>query len=334
MNLSSLDTTLRSLTSSEQKYLSGFYTDPFSLMPVIEKDGQIIHQMIFQDGSHLNAHNGALFLKKQSRYLACPMHVHNWVEINYMYSGQCPQTINNTSYVLEQGQVALIDTETPHSTAKLNDNDIMLSLVIHKDYLNSNFFNRLSTDSILSEFFINAINENTNHNNYILFHSEKSQKLQLFFHELFCEFYDPSINSTDMINSLVTLVLCELINVYENDVERQRLDMNKSTIGPILRYIESNYHTCTLESTAKFFNMNPNYLTTLLKQRTGNSYKELIQQQRLTRAAQFLRNTSLSITEISNKVGYGNVNFFYKKFKEHFNCLPKEYRQKNKKSYK
>ena len=57
--------------------------------------------------------------------------------------------------------------------------------------------------------------------------------------------------------------------------------MHKNSISPILRYIEGNYRTCSLESTAKFFNMNPNYMTTLLKNRTGHSYKDLIQKQAL-----------------------------------------------------
>lgn len=73
--------------------------------------------------------------------------------------------------------------------------------------------------------------------------------------------------------------------------------------------------------------MNPNYLTTLLKQRTGHTYKELIHQQRMTRAGQLLRNISYSVTEVANEVGYENISFFYKKFKEYFGCSPKEYRE-------
>lgn len=329
MNPNSLDATLRALTPSEQKYKNGITINPFADLPLIEHGGRQIPQMRFTAPAGTDNWHGLLFVKKQSRYLACPTHTHNWIEINYMYTGQCPQLINSTSYTLEKGQVVLIDSDTPHSTGRLEENDIMISLVISKKYLNSNFFNRFSEDSILSRFFINTINENTNHDNHILFHSEKSRKLPLFFNELLCEIYDPSINSSDMVNSLVTLVLCELINVYENDVARQNLDMNQNSISPILRFIEGNYKTCTLESTAAFFNMNPNYMTTMLRQHTGSSYKELIQRQRLTRAGQLLRNTNSSVTDVANEVGYENISFFYKKFKMQFGCSPKEYRQNN-----
>lgn len=328
MNLNSLDATLRALTPSERKYKYEKKYYHFDTLPLVEHNGQKIRLMQFVPGvSQLNANHGLLSIKKQSRYQSCPMHIHNWIEINYMYSGCCPQIINGHAYTLKKGQVALIDTDTPHSTTALGDDDIMISFVISKKYLTSNFFNRLSEDSILSQFFINAINENTNHDNYIVFHSERSRKIPIFFNELLCELYDPSINSEDMINSLFTLVICELINVYENDLERQNLNMNKNSISPILRYIERNYKTCTLESTAAFFNMNANYMTTLLKQRTGSSYKDLIQRQRLTRAAQLLRNTQLSVIEAANEVGYENISFFYKKFKTQYGCSPKEYRE-------
>lgn len=328
MNLSSLDATIRALTPSERRYKSGETFHAFDSLPLIEHHGQMVRLMRFNTTSpNMYAIHNFLFIKKHSRYLPHPMHIHDWIEINYMYSGRCPQIINGISYILEEGQVVLIDTDTPHSMDfPLGDNDIMISLVINKQYLSSNFFNRLSRDSILSSFFINAISENTGHNNYILFHSEHSRKLQVFFHELLCEMYDPSINNNDMVNSLVTLVLCELINVYENDLERQNLYMKKNSISPILRFIESNYNTCTLDSMAKFFNMNPNYLTTLLKQKTGSSYKELVLKQRLARAAQMLRNTSWNVTDVANEVGYENISFFYKKFKEQYGCSPKDYR--------
>jgi AraC-like DNA-binding protein len=327
MNLNSLDATLRSMTPSEKRYKYEHRYFDFAALPSVERDGEQIAIMeVATKKDALSSSGNLLFIKKTSRYQACPPHIHNWIEINYMYSGSCPQIINGHAYTLGQHQVALIDTDTPHSTAALGDDDIMISLIIDKKYLSSNFFNRLSMDSILSRFFINAINQNTKHDNYILFHSERSRKIPVFFNELLCELYDPSINSTDMINSLFTLVLCELLNVYENDMELQNLNMNKNSISPVLRYIEKNYRTCTLESTAAFFNMSPNYMTTLLKQRTGSSYKELLQRQRLNRAGQLLRNTQLSVTETAHAVGYENVSFFYKKFKEQFGYLPKEYR--------
>lgn len=328
MNLTSLDDNLRMYTKSELRYKAGFQSNFWEKLPVSYYNDKPVY--LFNSTGSLSDSIHKLSVKKQSRFSPCPLHTHTWVEINYMYSGSCPQTINDQNYILKEGQVILIDTDTPHSTQALGDNDIMISILIDKDYLNTNFFNRMSKDSILSQFFINAIAHNTNHNNYILFHSNHSRRIPIFFKELLCEFFDPSLNSNDMINSLFNLILSELINVYENDMEKQNIKLsNKISIIAILRYLEGNFKTCTLDSTATFFNMNPNYLTTLLKQHTGMSYKELVQYQRLKYAEKLLANTQLPITEIANSIGYENISFFYRKFKQAYGCLPKEYRKKH-----
>ena len=44
--------------------------------------------------------------------------------------------------------------------------------------------------------------------------------------------YDPSINSHDIINSLMTLILCELIDVSEKDMEKQDNIMKRNSIRP------------------------------------------------------------------------------------------------------
>lgn len=325
MDTLTLDKFLKKETQSEKKYKTGRGFYPYEKLPLVKRGKNLVRLMVV-DSIINTTSNNLLNVKKQSRYQSIPMHAHDWIEINYMYSGCCPQIINDIPCILRKGQVMLIDTDIPHSTAALGEDDIMVSMLIEKEYFNSNFFNRLSCDSIISSFFINSMQENARHDNYILFHSENSRTVPLYFNEFLCEMFDPSINSEDMIQSLIILILCSLINSYEEDQERTELGINQNSIGPILRYIERNYKDCSLESTAASFNMNPNYLTTLLKQRTGHSYKDLVQQQRLQLAAQTLRNTDRSVTEIANNVGYENMSFFYKKFKTSYGCSPKEYR--------
>ncbi|XOJ03132.1 helix-turn-helix domain-containing protein [Paenibacillus polymyxa] len=60
---------------------------------------------------------------------------------------------------------------------------------------------------------------------------------------------------------------------------------------------------------ASLFGFHPNYLSSLLKKGTGKSFKQLLQLQRISQAALFLSNSSLSIPEISEKVGYSSITF-------------------------
>ena len=158
------------------------------------------------------------------------------------------------------------------------------------------------------------------------FHSENDRRIPMFFNELFCECFDPSINSTDIIMHLFYTIMAELINVYEDDLTKGGSYSHNSIVIPMLRYMERNFRTCTQESVADFFHISPNYVTRLLKKYTGMTYIQLIQAQKLQTAANLLKQTTLPVTEIAQRAGYENVTFFYKKFQEKYHCQPGEYR--------
>ena len=223
----------------------------------------------------------------------------------------------------------LIDTETPHSIGYTNENNILINFLMPKRYLHSVLNNNLIETNIITQFLIAAINEKRNHDNFIIFNSYDNRRIKIFIDEILCEFYDPSLNSRVIKLNLLSLIFLELLNVIENEKEKDSIASYHTAIVPILKYIKENFNTCTLESIAKYFNMNPNYLTTLLKKSTGNSYKELVMTQRLNHAAELLRSSDIPISEIIHLVGYKNMSFFYKKFQEIYGDTPKSYRENN-----
>lgn len=340
MNISTLHQLLMALSESEQNYKKGASFTNWNHLDKVTIQGRSVYIMdpFFRNSTvsgfffstdpnnpSLNMPN--LSIKRNSRFNPVPEHIHTYVELNYVYSGSCPQTIDQTPILLEKNQILLIDSGCPHSIEALGENDVMISILISKDFLKNHLFSQFSKDSRLSQFLIQAIHEKTDHDHYLLFHSENNRRIPLFFQELFCEFFDPSINSSDILMNLFYLIMAELVNVYENDFAK---DENFSTFGqvaPIIRYMERNFRTCTLETLSDIFHLTPNYITTLLKKYTNTSYIRLMQNIKLEHAAKLLKGSKLSVTEIANDAGYENVSFFYKKFYEHYECSPKDYRE-------
>ena len=97
----------------------------------------------------------------------------------------------------------------------------------------------------------------------------------------------------------------------------------------LLSYIEKNYETCTLPEMGKAFGMHGNYLTALLKEKTGRSFVEHVQEQRLKKARMLLETTELPLSELIPLCGYNNMNFFYRKFREAEGCTPAQYRKEH-----
>lgn len=318
-----LDHFLRTLSEHERMYQAGFKNSSCqALDQITDQNGDTVYVL------NLHAFSDAFPLlngNRHSRFSAYPKHVHSWIEFNYMYSGSCVQRVNGNEVTLKEGQMLLLDQNTCHELPILGENDVLLNIIIIKDYLTTGFFNQISQKNILSQFFIEAITDGLAHNRYLFFPSEHSRRLPLLIQEFFCEVYDPSDYSADTMSSLFSLISIELVKVYQA-AATVRIPPEKSSALSILQYIGENYRTATLKDAASRFNLNPNYLSNLLKKQTGHSFKELVQQQRMNTARQLLSNSTLPISEVAYRSGYENTTFFYKKFREATGISPADYR--------
>jgi AraC family transcriptional regulator, melibiose operon regulatory protein len=260
-----------------------------------------------------------------------PLHMHDYIEIMYVYRGTCEVTIKGKKINLNKGNLILLNKEIPHSVAAITKQDIVINMILKQDYLSPSFLRRLTQKSIISQFMIESIVSHRNQNRFLIFRPEERTKVMEIMENIMCEFFDRDFCSDEIIDSYLIVLFSTLIR-NNNNVTRYE-SVNNHNIVPLLdflKYIEDNYRDCSLVKMGQTFGFNPNYLSTLLKKGTGKSFKELLQIQRLNQAALYLSNSELAIPEIAQEVGYSSLTFFYKKFKELFNETPHRYKEKHK----
>lgn len=102
--------------------------------------------------------------------------------------------------------------------------------------------------------------------------------------------------------------------------------------GNIIRrvyyYMEKNYDKdLKLETIAKNFNYNSAYLGKLFRKEMGETFNNSLDMIRITNARKLLEETNLKVYQISERVGYSSMDYFYMKFKKYVGISPKEYRK-------
>jgi YesN/AraC family two-component response regulator len=97
-------------------------------------------------------------------------------------------------------------------------------------------------------------------------------------------------------------------------------------IMELLGYVEENYRDGTLTEAAARLHYDFFWLSHEIKNRTGRSYTEHVQEKRLSMAAILLQSTTLSVEEIALAVGYENKSYFHRIFKSKYGTSPKKYR--------
>lgn len=264
---------------------------------------------------------------KHSRYSIIPFHIHDYIEMNYVYSGSCTALVQDQIIHLKSGDICIMDTLVPHTITDVEEEDIVINFLMSKSYFTASMLSRISSNSIISDFLLDAITQDRQHNRHILFHCQKSDKFEYLVENLLCEYYNPSFCAKDIIDAYMILIFAELLFHYQRDTNTNSSISRQPYILEILQFIEENFQTCTLNSTAEHFSFHPNYLSRMIKKNTGKGFKQLLQEQKLNKAGFLLANTEKSVEEVLMEIGYQNHGFFNKIFKERYGLLPKEYRK-------
>ncbi|MBR4471718.1 MAG: helix-turn-helix domain-containing protein [Erysipelotrichaceae bacterium] len=269
-----------------------------------------------------------MVVMKNSRFMETPPHYHSCIEINYQFSGTCLQKIDGQDVLLKRGDMTLIDSNTVHSLGDQKENDILVNLLIDKKYFVDNFLSMLKTDNILTTFLYNALKENDSQMNYLVFDTSQNDRLQSTMSEILYESFFPSAYHDDLINSMFHTLMLDMTNELNTNIICSKLGKSNMIIVSALKYIESNFLTCSLEETASVIGVNPSYLSSIMKKNVGKSFKELLTEKKMTLIAEEIRSNDIPIDTIAYKYGYENLTNFYQKFRNYYGCSPKEYRKR------
>lgn len=101
-------------------------------------------------------------------------------------------------------------------------------------------------------------------------------------------------------------------------------------IKEALNYIEQNFQNdITVEAIAAFCGLNRTYFGRIFKETVGKSPQQFLLNYRMTKAAELLKLTTLSISDVGNAVGYPNQLHFSRAFKNVYGIPPREWRNIN-----
>lgn len=137
---------------------------------------------------------------------------------------------------------------------------------------------------------------------------------------------DDETAAADLARALFRLTRSFLTNDTQS-----RTGKAERTFQEIRQYMSENFSLpLTREETAAYFQLNPNYLSRLFRQRSGDTFSGLLRSMRMEHAAFLLRRTDLLIDEITLQCGYQSTPFFTSAFHRHFGLPPGQYRLKYK----
>ncbi len=106
-------------------------------------------------------------------------------------------------------------------------------------------------------------------------------------------------------------------------------DSRDHVIDNLIHYINKNYDkSLRLENLAELFGYNKAYLGKVFKNNVGEYFNSYLDRVRIGNAKEMLRQEHFKVYEISERIGYNNIDYFYKKFRKYVGESPSEYRRR------
>lgn len=118
--------------------------------------------------------------------------------------------------------------------------------------------------------------------------------------------------------------LCDCCMEICSSAELLQRSHNEQLQRDILAWMGEQYTRpdLNLAMAAERFHISKKYVTQFLKDQTGKSFTEYVEDLRLTHAMELLRDTERSVTEIALACGFSAQNTFYKAFRRKFGVAP------------
>ena len=231
---------------------------------------------------------------------------HSYWELTYVDKGELLTTIDGVSYHLKQGDLifyAPMQFHTQSTFEKISSSYLTINFKMnfnHADLLCNKIFS-IQRDS----YFIvtRLIEELSNDNLY-------SDDLSL------CYLKELIIQMLRLDNShFHSKPTTNMQQTYENEL-----------LNDILLYIDNNiYEKISVSTLCEHFCISTSMLHSLFRKNMNNTAKNYINELKLSKSKELIRNSTHTLSEISEMLGFSSIHYFSKKFKSYFNISPTEY---------
>jgi len=105
-------------------------------------------------------------------------------------------------------------------------------------------------------------------------------------------------------------------------------DPSTDKLDKIIRYLHEHYtDNLKAENIATLVHMSTNHFHRFIKQRTEQTFTELVNQLRISKACSLLINSTMPVTTISDHCGFNNISNFNRRFLQFKEMTPSQFRK-------
>lgn len=268
-----------------------------------------------------------IFHNSHAEHNVLGLHWHDNIEILLMHEGHAIFHIDSQAIEALPGDILFVNSGQLHSGYSLDHHRVVYDAVVFHPSLLANQSPDPYQLRVLSPFI----------DGQWVFPGKIAQEnpdYPFFQRPLQClvsEFRDKKPGHELVIKSLLIQMTVAVYRSFyaggKNQDAYERYAKETERFKKLITHIAHNYEQrITIQKAAAIVNLSPTYFCKAFKRATGRSFVEYLNLYRINVAAEMLRTSELPVTEIASKIGFCNINYFDKVFKQYKNVTPSRYK--------
>jgi AraC-like DNA-binding protein len=283
--------------------------------------------LIFRKDKLIGSQEG-ICLQKYTTSDPVGEHLHEFIELVYIWEGAGEHTISGRTYAVQRGDMLFFNLGDTHS---FRPHEVM---GIYNCLFTPEFFGAelLKGHNALDILTLTAFRDFQGRELPFLpkvtFKGRELVRVEGLLENMYAEFVHKESGYRQALEGLVTALVIKLFREFQASAGRNIYQVMDSFSAEILEYLEKNYNKkITLAELARQNCYNPSYFSQLFKECFGKSFTAYLQDLRVTKSLELLTG-DLSVEQVSLAVGYGDKKQFYKAFRKRMGLTPGAYRQR------
>lgn len=296
-----------------------------------EKHSEWLHNPLENDGILYYRRRNGIAVEHMVRPAAYQMqvnHVHPEYELNLLIHGKRQLLFDNRSYVIEEGTLVLVDSNRIHMTGAVEgDGDgcyERIILYIGREKMEE--YDRAFPELEMSGFF-------RQYDGVYALSPEERQRVMRMFEALMEELDGEQGKSQTLIDLIIIQFFIRFWRAnrpaaYLTGGQSRQKKGKSSVVHDVSEYISAHFcEQITLEDLAERFFISESYLSRSFKDIIGVGITEYINILRIRKSRELLEDSRLSVSEISQAVGFESASYFGRVFQKHLALSPSQYRK-------
>ena len=260
------------------------------------------------------------------RYRETREHKHDFVEMMVCLHGSVTHILSDGSQItMVPGEILLINRYASHAIRETGGEDLAINFIIQPEFFDHTL-ELVGRDNLLGRFLIDALREGKSCIPSLYFRVAGDRKIQHLLQSIIYNFIEMQDDFQEKARIEISALFLHLLS-YQNAAS-PIMAMRKwdNLAAEIIYEIQLHYADFELKQIAALHGISSAYASKVVRQATGKSCTELLQQRRIEVARQMLSATNETVAVIGAAVGYNNLSYFHTLFKEQCGVSPREYR--------